>query len=244
MKNCCYLLVLQLFSYSLLAQESYTSLTEKALTLMWEAEDATAYRASLSLYEAAFERFPDSIDHLGLYKASVLAGELKELDKAFRYLQPVYEVEEDEYGTPGWAYIVGEYSTSEYKNLLEDPRWKKLTTRALERKKKFYEGLKRKKEEFLAVKHPDEIDKSLTGKELYQQLQRYNPYLTKSQRNYSISLTVKDTALTSYFVHLPENYNPAKAYPMLIFLHGAVRYNEFAKYQTKSILGGGEPILH
>lgn len=238
MKNFYCLLLLSLFSHSLLAQGSYSSLTKKALSLMWEAKDTAGYRASLSLYETAFERFPDSIDHLGLYKASVLAGELKELDKAFTYLKPVYEVEEDEYSTPGWAYVVGKYSTSEYNNLLEDPRWKKLTAKALNRKKKFYEGLEREKAEFLALKQLDEIDKHLSGAEVYQQLQKYDPYLAKAQRDYSISMSVKDTGMTSYFVHLPKNYDPTKAYPMLIFLHGAVRYNQFADYQTKSILGG------
>ncbi len=238
MKNVYCLLLLQFYSCLLFTQESYSSLTERALSLMWEAKDTAGYRASLSLYETAFERFPDSIDHLGLYKASVLAGELQELDKAFTYLQPVYEIEEDEYGTPGWAYVVGEYANSEYKNLLEDPRWEKLTLKALGRKKKFYQDLKSKREEFLRVKDRYGINGNLDGKELYQQLQKWNPYLTKSQSDYSISFPVKDTLLTSYFVHLPDNYNPAKSYPMLIFLHGAVRYNEFADYQTKSILGG------
>ncbi|NRB49278.1 MAG: hypothetical protein HRU41_16495 [Saprospiraceae bacterium] len=113
MKNYYWLVFLPLFPSALLAQKSYTSMTKKALSMMWQAEDSVGYRASLSLYEAAFAQFPDSIDHLGLYKASVLAGELNELDKAFKYLEPVYEVEKDEYGTPGWAYVVGEYSSSE-----------------------------------------------------------------------------------------------------------------------------------
>lgn len=238
MKNFHCLFILQLLSCAILAQDSYSSLTEKALSLMWEAKDSAAYRTSLSLYETAFERFPDSVDHLGLYKASVLAGELKEMDKAFTYLQAVYEVEEDEYGTPGWAYVVGEYSASEYKNLLDDSRWKKMEAKALERKKRFYEGLASKKEEFLAVKDQVKIKQELSGEKLYRQLQQWRPYLPKLQRNYSISLPVKDTNLTSYFVHLPENYDPARSYPMLIFLHGAVRYNKFADYQTPSVLGG------
>lgn len=238
MKNFCQLFILLLLSYAAVGQESYSSITKKALSLMWEAKDTADYRISLTLYETAFERFPDSIDHLGLYKASVLAGELREFDKAFSYLQPVYEIEEDEFGTPGWAYVVGQYSNSEYKNLQEDARWAEMVTSALKRKTRFYEELDLKKEEFLASKRQVEIGKTLSGKKLYQQLQTWNPYLAKSQRNYSITFPVKDTAKTSYFIHLPKGYDPAKSYPILFFLHGAVRYNEFADYQTKSVLDG------
>ncbi|MBX2873407.1 MAG: hypothetical protein KTR30_14945 [Saprospiraceae bacterium] len=233
-----YWLSFLLFLPSILpAQASYTSMTEKALSMMWEADDSAGYRQSLALYEAAFARFPDSIDHLGLYKASVLAGELMELDKAFAYLRPVYEVEEDEYGTPGWAYVVGEYSTAEYKNLLADPRWDALQAKALERKRTFYQQLEQQKKEFLT--RTDFITKeNERPKILYKKLKTYNPYIAKAKQSYSISLPVKDTALTSYFIHLPSSYDPNKKYPMLIFLHGAVRYNEFADYQAKSVLSG------
>lgn len=237
MKNYYWLVFLLLFSSVLSGQASYTSMTEKALSTMWKAEDSIGYRTALSLYEAAFAKYPDSIDHLGLYKASVLAGELNELDKAFKYLGPVYEVEKDEYGTPGWAYVVGEYSSSEYKNLLEDPRWKQVQGKAMVRKEAFFQQLEQQQQEFVSTgKGLEEGD--LDGEALYRQLKNYKPYLAKNQRNYSIALSVNDTASTSYFVHLPENYTPERKYPMLIFLHGAVRYNDFADYQTQSILSG------
>lgn len=237
MKTYYWLLFILFVPCLLSAQESYTAMTEKALSMMWEAKDSAGYRASLSLYETAFKRFPDSIDHLGLYKASVLAGELKDLDKAFTYLKPVYEVEEDEYGTPGWAYVVGEYSNAEYKNLLKDPRWEKLAAKALDRKKSFYRQLEKDRLEFLAS-HSKTEKYPKDAKKLYERLKEDRPYLAKAKRDYSISLPVNDTSSTSYFVHLPQNYNPAQKYPLLIFLHGAVRYNEFSDYQTKSVLSG------
>lgn len=237
MKNCYLFVLLVLIQCTVTAQDSYSAMTQKALQSMWAAEDSLGYRASLNLYEAAFERFPDSIDHLGLYKASVLAGELKEYDKAFKYLTPVAEVEVDEFGTPGWAFIVGDYSTSEYENLLGDPRWKAMEVAAQQRKRQFFEKLKAAEEEFFASKGGN-FKKTEQAKALYRELRNANPYLGKAQQSYSITFPVNDTATTSYFVHLPKAYEPEREYPVLIFLHGAVRYNSFRDYQNKSVLDG------
>ncbi|WP_242401531.1 hypothetical protein [Porphyromonas macacae] len=62
-------------------QENYSKLTKEALETMWEAKDTVDYRKSFDMYERAFSLFPDSIDETGLYKASVLASDLKENDK-------------------------------------------------------------------------------------------------------------------------------------------------------------------
>jgi len=237
MKKCYLFVLLLLIASSVAAQDSYSAMSQAALETMWGAEDSTGYRDALNLYEAAFKRFPDSIDHLGLYKASVLAGELKEYDKAFAYLTPVAEVEVDEFGNPGWAYIVGDYSSSEYENLLGDPRWKAMEVTAQKRKQLFFEKLKEAEAEFFASKGYDFKEAEPT-KALYRELRNANPYLSKVQQSYSISLPVNDTATTSYFVHLPKTYQPARKYPVLIFLHGAVRYNSFKSYQNKSVLDG------
>ena len=57
-------------------------------------------------------------------------------------------------------------------------------------------------------------------------------YLPKDKRDYSIAFQLNDTTKTSYFVHLPNNYDPAKSYPLLFFLHGAVRYSPLFDFQT------------
>ena len=120
---------------------------------------------------------------------------------------------------------------------MEDPRWKQVQGKALARKEAFFQQLEQQQQEFLTI--AQELGEDiLDGEALYRQLKNYKPYLAKNQRNYSIALPVNDTASTSYFVHLPENYTPERKYPMLIFLHGAVRYNDFADYQTQSILSG------
>ncbi len=204
---------------------------------MWEAEDSIGYKTSLQLYEAAFEKYPDSIDMLGLYKASVLAGELGDLDKAFRYLTPLSEAEVDDYGDPTWQYIVGDYSGSEYKNLLQDRRWKVLQATASKKKKAFYQKLHHSKDEFFRIGNQP-LDETQSPEDLYHELRGYHPYLAKDQRSYSIFFSVNDTSITSYFVHLPANYDPNKKYSMLVFLHGAVRYNGLADFQTSGKLGG------
>src|SRR5699024_9908672 len=40
---------------------------------------------------------------------------------------------------------------------------------------------------------------------------------------------------TSYFIHLPKNYNPQKEYPLLFFLHGAVNGNKLQSFQTPEL---------
>ena len=234
MKFYCFILTLGLFLNSQ-AQDTYTSLTQTALKTMWKARgDQVQLQIALDLYEDAFARFPDSIDPLGLYKSSVLAGQLGDLDKAFKYLTPLSETN----GTfPGWNYIVGEYASSEYENLLEDPRWKTLEVKALAKRKAFFDNLAQKEREFLDRKEWD-ISNETNGKRLYQKLRMAHPYLPKQHQNYSISLPINDSIKTAYFVHLPPNYSPDKKYPVLVFLHGAVRSNGLVDYMDEEILGG------
>lgn len=237
MKKRLIIVLLALVSYSVKAQETYSTLTEKALKTMWKAKDSTGYRKSLDMYENAFKKFPDSIDGLGLYKSSVLASNLKETDKAFKYLTPLSKMEKDEYGYPGWIYIVGRYAKEEYKNLLNDSRWKKLEKKAVIDKKVFFEKLKENEREFFSTSKVNYNTKK--AKKLYRIIKGKTPYLPKKQRDYSISFKINDSTKTSYLVHLPKNYNPQKSYPVLVFLHGAVRHNALTEYQiAEANLGG------
>ena len=120
------------------AQENYSSLTRKALETMWKAKTQQDYEKALAMYENAFKIDPDKIDGTGLYKASVLASELKNYDKAFKYLTPLVAMKITEDGYPGWVYLAGKYSDGEYKNLLTDPRWKTLEEQAIKNKESFY----------------------------------------------------------------------------------------------------------
>lgn len=200
---------------------------------MWEAQDTVGYRKSLDMYERAFSLFPDSIDEVGLYKVSVLASNLKEYDKAFKYLTLLFELKPSLPWEPNWNYILGEDSKEEYKNLLSDVRWNNLRQKALKAKVAFYEELNVNEREFYAV---DEVllHKIKDGKALYKEIRKKSGYLPKKSQNYSISFAINDSTKTSFFVHLPKNYTPNKSYPLLFFLHGAVRYNRLSDYQLAS----------
>jgi len=117
-------LILVLFSLSTNAQESYTELTEKAIKTV-NFKDSIHYKSALSLFDQAFKEYPDSINGTGLYYASTLAADLKDLDKSFEYLTPLAEMETDENGYPGWSFVLDKYAQKDYKNLLNDKRWKK-----------------------------------------------------------------------------------------------------------------------
>ena len=210
-------------------QETYAGLTRAALETMWQSADSATYKKSLAMYEHAFSLFPDSIEDMGLYKASVLAGYLNEKDKAFNYLNRLFQVSSKLPLSTNWEHIIGEYAQDEYANLLSDPRWSDLKSKALKAKQTFYDDLKAQEKEFYAVdKVP--LNKTKDGKALYSEMKKKAGYLPKQHQNYSLTLVINDTARTAFFVHLPPNYNPAKRYPLLFFLHGAVRNNLLTDY--------------
>lgn len=210
------------------AQENYSTLTQKALETMWKSQDEKGYKNALDMYEEAFSIYPDSIDGTGLYKASVLASELKDYEKAFRYLIPLAAMKTDEGGYPGWSYIVD--SENEYKNLISDTRWNTLKLKAVKDKEQFYKELKEKENEFYSI-NQNNLAEIKDARLLYEEIKKFNPYKPKKDRDYSISFKINDSTKTSFFIHLPNNYNPAKKYSLLFFLHGAVKNNALIDYQ-------------
>lgn len=230
-----FLVLLSLFAK---AQENYSTLARKALETMWKAKDENGYKQALDMYEDAFRIYPDSIDETGIYKASVLASELKDYDKAFKYLTPLSEMKTDEDGYPGWSYIMGNDSEIEYKNLLSDPRWNTLKVKAEKDKEQFYNELKAKEDEFFGTK-THLLNNVENEKSLYETIRNFNPYKEKKSQDYSISFKINDSTKTSFFIHLPKNYNPEKKYSLLFFLHGAVRNNALIDYQLADWNLGG-----
>lgn len=224
----CLAIFLFVFGFLSRAQENYSTLAQKALETMWKAKDEAGYRKALEMYENAFKIYPDSIDGTGLYKASVIASELKDHDKAFKYLTPLAAMKTDEDGYPGWTYILD--AESEYKNLLSDTRWGSLKAKALKDKEQFYTELLSKENEFYSA-----AENSLTEirdpQILYEEIRKFNPYKRKANRDYSISFKINDSVKTSFFIHLPKNYDPSKKYSLLFFLHGAVKNNALTDYQ-------------
>jgi hypothetical protein len=217
-------------SFLVEAQENYSTLTREALEIMRNSKNETNYKKALDMYEEAFSIYPDSIDRKGLYKASILASEIKDYDKAFKYLTPLAAMKTEEDGYPGWSYIVGNHSESEYKNLLSNPRWKVLKQKAIKDKSEFYNELQKKEKEFYSINQIN-LEGIEDSRILYEKIKNFNPYKTKKNRDYSISFKVNDTTKTSFFIHFPKDYNPKKRYSLLFFLHGAVRSSELSDYQ-------------
>ncbi|MBD3906992.1 alpha/beta hydrolase-fold protein [Chryseobacterium sp. Ch-15] len=219
----CIALFLALLSLFAKAQENYSTLSRKALETMWKANDENGYKKALEMYEEAFQIYPDSIDATGLYKASVIASELKEYGKAFKYLTSL--ANEKDY--LGWRYVLSE---NEYKNLVADPRWNALKIKAIKDKEQFYNELKVNEDEFFSRK-PNNLNSIENEKLLYETIRNFNPYREKKSQDYSISFKINDSIKTSFFIHLPKNYNPEKKYSLVFFLHGAVRNNALVDYQ-------------
>ncbi|AZA83127.1 hypothetical protein C1637_19720 [Chryseobacterium lactis] len=220
------------------AQENYAALTGKAFGVMEEAKDETGYRKALDLYEEAFRLYPKNIDGEGLHDASLLALKLKNKDKAFQYLTSLSLIKGDGVNFPGWSYIIGKNPEKEYKDLLSDPRWNTLKQKSAGDKKQFYNELQTKENEFYST-NKSSLNNIGSPEALYKEIRNFNPYRPKKDRDYSVSFKISDSVTTSFFIHLPQNYNPEKKYSLLFFLHGAVRNNELIDYQMAEWNLGG-----
>ncbi|WP_316803247.1 hypothetical protein [Pedobacter nototheniae] len=232
MKKCLSLLLL-LMPFLKLNAQSYTKLTDSALHIMWEAKDSTGYRNSLNLYEKAFKLYPAEVNVLGLYKASVISAELMEYDKAFNYLNELINQNSELETT--WNYLTFTYPQNEYKNLFNDKRWEVTFEKAEKLKRGFYDNLKLRQKEFQLNGISKIADNQLIdGKQLYHKITSFNDFKSKKYKNYSIMFNLAEGVNTSYFIDLPENYNPKKKYPILFFLHGAVQNNRLTDYQMAS----------
>ncbi|MDM1347638.1 hypothetical protein HX071_14935 [Myroides marinus] len=223
-----------LFSTVVTAQKNYTTLTETAETIVSKAKEDNHYREALTLYEQAFKQYPDSINASDLYDISVLYSRFKENEKAFNYLQTLSNSPKGEYGFPAWRPFLDKDVEEDFENLLLDSRWKKLIDDALIKQKLFSKVLQEREAEFYQV-NTVALDNLKEEKAIYDKIRSSNPYITKNQRDYSISFPINDSTKTSFFIHLPVNYTPTKKYSLLFFLHGAVRYNRLLDYQTAEI---------
>ena len=165
--------------------QSYAKLADSALRIMWDAKDTVGYRQSLNLYQKAFQLYPQKVNALGLYKAAVLAGELKELDKAFEYLEQLLAINTTQ--TTTWSSLTSRYVQSEYKNLLDDKRWPALAQKAQQMKAAFFKNLKDKQEEFETggLKQLD-LTKAKDGQQAYQLIQSYQGFQHKKSVNYLV----------------------------------------------------------
>lgn len=224
-------LVLALFCFTANAQEDYSTLIRQAGAF---EQDSAQQRKALDLYLEAFDNYPDSITENDQYWFTVLSAALQENDLTFKYLIPLAELEKDESGFPGWDLIVGDYAEEDYHNLFSDQRWIELKQKALEERELFYKELQKDEDEFYSIEQ-NSLDEIKDLKLLFNEMKNFNPYRAKKDRDYSISFNVNDSTQTSFFIHLPPNYNPERKYSLLFFLHGAVRGNVLSLFQTAEL---------
>lgn len=217
---------------NLWGQNGYSNLLRQGIKAAENADDSLTNRNALHIFEKAFNTYPDSIEERGYYEASVLAALLNEKEQAFHYLDSLVNME-GIYG-PGYQFLLDKDAETEYKNLFQYARWDTLLIRAQHKKEHFYRKLKSEEAEFFA--HRPSPSFNAEKHELYLQLKGLNSFKPKKQRNYSIMFQINDSIRSSYYIHLPANYDPAQSYPVLFFLHGAVRYSEFTDFQAEYIL--------
>jgi len=220
-----------LWSITSNAQEDYNTLSQKALKSMQQAKNEEDNQKTLHLYEDLFLRYPDSIEGVDLFRSAAVATRIMDKEKAFLFLNQLQDTKDDDY--PYWNYILAKYTESELKILVDDSRWQHIKQKAQTEKNIFFTQLQEKENEFYANKG-SQLHEIKEAKILYKNIQKYNPYLNKEEQNYSISFPINDSTKTSFFIHLPSNYNPNKVYPLLFFLHGAVRGNSLVDYQKAS----------
>jgi len=230
MKNYIFILI-ALLSSQVFSQETYSSLISKAEKLIEEDKKELA----LDYYTKAFNLHKDSINSFDLYDAAELSNEVNQATQCFDFLEKL--VKKNSKPFPGWYFILDKDSRIKFKNLLKDNRWLNLVETSNKISKKFYDSIQLTNDEFFRTKKSSNVD--INDKEkFYKSLRNSSSYLSKKEQNYSIFFPINDTLKSSYFIHLPKNYNPNKKYTMLIFLHGAVNYNELRTFSTDDNLKG------
>lgn len=230
MKNYLFIIITFL-STQIFCQETYSSLIAKAENLVEEKKKELA----LDYYTKAFNLHKDSINNFDLYDAAELSNSIDKSEQSFYFLDKLVKHNRQSY--PGWYFILDKDSKVKFKNLLNTNRWLNLEEKSKQLSKRFYDSIQITNNEFFQIKKQISFENQ-DKKVLYKSLRNYNPYLKKKEQNYSIFFPINDSIKSSYFVHLPKNYNPEKKYPMLIFLHGAVFFSEFEIFSTDEDLKG------
>lgn len=216
---------------------SYDTWLQQAIDAAENADNDGSYQKALAMFEDLFRAYPDRIDTRGYYETAVLASKLNQVDKAFHYLTLILDTN-SQYG-PGWVFIIGKYRDDSFDSLTSDSRWDALVSKARQNKELFYHSLEEQQKEFFAHKQdsaPFSEKGGQNGVDLYTAIKSRHDYLPKKQREYSITFSIDDTTKTSYYIRLPRQYNPSEAYPLLMVLHGAVKYNQLEDFQTSFVL--------
>lgn len=82
----------------------------------------------------------------------------------------------------------------------------------------FFDRLREREKEFYAADTSSDLREIKSPTSLYEAIKQRDGYLFKQEQDYSISFAINDSVKTSFFVHLPLNYNPGKSYPLLFYL--------------------------
>lgn len=219
------------------SKETFKELSQSTLKFSYDAQSPEDYEKAMDKWEDLQRKYPDSIRDLFKWEMVYVANQVEKETLAFNLLFQLLQNTLDEDGLPGFVEVLSLDAPDEYSNLVNKPLWSKVEQIAQAHKKSYYKELELSQDEFYRVK-PLTIDSSKDARELYEQLKNYGPYLDKEKSIYSLSFAVKDTLNGSFLVKLPPNYTSSKKYPVLIVLHGAVRFTTFSDFQVPSFVLG------
>lgn len=117
--------------------------------------------------------------------------------------------------------------------LKNDPQWKTIIAGVQAKELEVVQKEKKKIDSILVIQHRIEKEAMLTKlnfdhdspRAAYQKIKHYNKYPAISEKYLSLQFQITDSAHTAFLVVMPPDYDPSKSYPVLFFLHGAVRSN-------------------
>ena len=210
------------------SSQDYQQLRDSAARMREQKKDSTAFR----LLTFGIKRANGHPYHNDLYDAAALASLTHQKDTAFYYLNQLLAEGELE------MVSCSAQGDPDFQNLKSDRRWGSLMGTAYRLKNE--ENLRKMGAIADCIRRQDLLrsysDSALNhllfqnpgSRELYKRLRHFTQFPTvenTSRQLRAFGVQINDSTYSFYEVQLPDHYEPTKAYPLLLVLHGAVQMN-------------------
>ncbi|MBB2148310.1 alpha/beta hydrolase-fold protein [Pedobacter gandavensis] len=186
------------------------------------------YQAAAENYELFLEKV-ESRSNIIAYRAakswSLLGNKEKALVAVKKYVANNYI---------NRYHIFGDQLTKEpiFDLLKDDARWKEIIAGVFEKEALYRQAEQKKVDSLVAYQAALEkqgilhqLNFSGNVASVYHQLKTYSAYPKINRQLLSMQFKFNDTLHNSFSVILPKDYDPKRKYPLLFFLHGAVKGN-------------------